>query len=185
MDNRDMTRERISAFVDGECGEVEADIALAALHGEGDQANWELYHQIGDVLRSDDMAVHMSSDFSARMAARLAAEPIHLMPNAHCLAVPDVRAARRFRRWALPGMAAAAAAAAMAFVATPQLMVAMKGSPAPVQTVATVAASATEGAVLRDERIDDYLLAHQRFSPSVFSTTQYARTAAFASDSDK
>ena len=185
MDNRELTRERISALVDGECGEVEADIALAALHGEGDQANWEIYHQIGDVLRSDDMAVNMRADFSTRMAARLAAEPIHLMPEAHPPASSAVRTAQGFRRWALPGAIAAAAAAAMAFVATPQLMVALKGSTDPVPTVATMAASATEGAVLRDERIDDYLLAHQRFSPSVFSTTQYARTAAFASDSDK
>lgn len=185
MDNRELTRERISAFVDGECGEVEADIALAALHGEGDQTDWEIYHQIGDVLRSDDMAVNMSADFSARMAARLAVEPIHLMPEAHHNAKLEVRNSQGFRRWALPGTIAAAAAAAMAFVATPQLMVAMKGSPEPVPTVATIAASATEGAVLRDERIDDYILAHQRFSPSVFSTTQYARNAAFASDSDK
>ena len=185
MDNRELTRERISALVDGECGEVEADIALAALHGEGDQADWEIYHQIGDVLRSDDMAVNMSADFSARMAARLAVEPIHLTPEADRRAKLEVRPAQGFRRWALPGAIAAAAAAAMAFVTTPQLMVAMKGSPEPVPTMATIAVSATEGAVLRDERIDDYLLAHQRFSPSVFSTTQYARNAAFASDSDK
>jgi sigma-E factor negative regulatory protein RseA len=40
------------------------------------------------------------------------------------------------------------------------------------------------GEVLRDTRIDEYLLAHQRFSPSVYSTAQYARSATFAIDSD-
>jgi sigma-E factor negative regulatory protein RseA len=39
--------------------------------------------------------------------------------------------------------------------------------------------------VLRDPRIDEYLLAHQRFSPSMFSTAQYARSATFATDSGK
>lgn len=187
MDNRETTRERISAFADGECGDVEADIALAALHGEGEKVNWEIYHQIGDVLRSDDMAVRISPDFAARMAARLEAEPIHMMPKSDRLLAlgANVQANKGFKRWALPGMAAAAAAAAIAFVTTPQLMVAMKGAPVHEPAAPVVAASATEGVVLRDERIDDYLLAHQRFSPSVFSTAQYARTATFATDSNK
>jgi sigma-E factor negative regulatory protein RseA len=38
---------------------------------------------------------------------------------------------------------------------------------------------------LRDPGIDDYLLAHQRFSPSVYSTAQYARSATFVNDSNK
>ncbi len=38
---------------------------------------------------------------------------------------------------------------------------------------------------LRDPLIDQYLLAHQRFSPSVYSTAQYARSAAFANEKDK
>lgn len=183
MDNRDMTRERISAFADGECGDAEADIALAALHGEGEKADWELYHQIGDVLRSDDMAVGLSPGFSARMAARLEAEPLHMPPEEIQSSRKTVRT-ENYRRWALPGMAAAAAAAAIAFVATPQLLVATR-TPQPEAAGTTMTASATDGTVLRDERIDDYLLAHQRFSPSVFSTAQYARTATFAADSNK
>jgi sigma-E factor negative regulatory protein RseA len=39
--------------------------------------------------------------------------------------------------------------------------------------------------MLRDPDIDDYLLAHQRFSPSVYSTAQYARSATFATDTEK
>jgi sigma-E factor negative regulatory protein RseA len=185
MDNRELARERISAFADGECGDVEADIALAALHGKGEKADWEIYHQIGEVLRSDDMAVQMSPDFSARLAARLESEPIHMTPTSIRTRDASRKPAGGYKRWALPGIAAAAAAAAIAFVTTPQLMVAMKGHPTQEPVDAMVAASASEGVVLRDERIDDYLLAHQRFSPSVFSTAQYARTATFAADSNK
>lgn len=102
-------------------------------------------------------------------------------------------------------MVAAAAMAAIAFVATPQLMVALTGDdgaagqpagiasgmaisgnvgPAGIQQAA-VSSSSPDGVVLRDPRIDDYLLAHQRFSPSVYSTAQYARSATFATNPDK
>lgn len=42
-----------------------------------------------------------------------------------------------------------------------------------------------EVVMLRDPEIDQYLLAHQRFSPSLYSTAQYARSATFATDKDK
>lgn len=193
MDTKEMTREGISAFADSECDDAHVDIVLAALRGDAGKADWEIYHQIGDALRSDDMAVHMSPGFAASMAARLDAEPIYFVPP-----VPDAVAASkgattaRARRWALPGLMAAAAAAAVAFVVTPQLMVAMKSYQAAESSVAQISASvpiaattAQQATVLRDERIDDYLLAHQRFSPSVFSSAQYARSATFAADSNK
>ena len=89
-----------------------------------------------------------------------------------------------FRRFAMPaGMAAAVAVAA--FLTVPQMMT----SNAPVVTAAaapeTITVASKDGEVLRDPRIDDYLLAHQRFSPSVYSSAQYARAATFAVDSDK
>ncbi len=46
-----------------------------------------------------------------------------------------------------------------------------------------IAVADRNGAMLRDPRIDDYLAAHQRFSPSVYSSAQYVRSAAFVSDS--
>lgn len=190
MDTKEMTRERISAFADGECGDVHVDIVLAALRGEAGKADWEIYHQIGDVLRSDDMAVQISSGFAARMATRLEAEPVYLAPPA--IDTVALQGADTARRWALPGVVAASVAAVVTFFVTPQLMVAMRGDQATESVVqasaapeAIVAASAPQGAVLRNERIDDYLLAHQRFSPSVFNSTQYARSATFAVDSNK
>lgn len=208
METKEITRERLSAFSDGELADQHVDLAFASLRSAEGRAEWDLYHQIGDVLRSDDMALALSPGFSARMAARLDAEPTivapaSLQPASGSSAAP----VRRVKRWAMPGMAAAAAMAAVAFVTTPQLMVAMKGSPAPVAPYAVAApdslaaataadssvhaaqgvvvAAVPEGVVLRDPRIDEYLIAHQRFSPSVYSTAQYARSATFAMDSDK
>ncbi|HJV87032.1 MAG TPA: sigma-E factor negative regulatory protein [Noviherbaspirillum sp.] len=193
MKTNEMTRQQISALVDGELAEEQVDPVLAGLrHAEG-RADWEIYHQIGDVLRSEDMAVSMSPSFAARMAMRLESEPTIVAP-----AVPEKHAGfaqadqhSTAKRWTVGSMIAAAAVAAAAFVATPQLMVAIKGNAVAGDDAATVAtasveqnavvpASASEGVVLRDPRIDDYLLAHQRFSPSVYSTAQYARSATFS-----
>ena len=195
MTTNDMTREQISALADGELPERQIDMALAALRQTGNRADWELYHQIGDVLRSEDMAVALSPGFAARMAARLDAEPAIVAPVAHDGLNPLAK--HSLKRWAMPSAVAAVAMAAVTFVAAPQLMVAMKDEPATVVESGVVATAASgeqssvviatvpDGVVLRDPRIDDYLLAHQRFSPSLYSTAQYARTATLPADFNK
>jgi sigma-E factor negative regulatory protein RseA len=114
-------------------------------------------------------------------------------------------ASRKWKRYAMPGAAAAAIASAAIFFSSPHLMVASKegSSGSAPQIVLTAAqspaaqsaasalpaasapAAQEEAVVLRDPRIDEYLLAHQRFSPSMFSTAQYARSATFATDSGR
>jgi sigma-E factor negative regulatory protein RseA len=191
MNTKSLVQERISVFADGETSDEQLDVALAELRSEDGKADWALYHQIGDLLRSDEMAMPLSAGFHAGMAARLAAEPALIAPAA--LRVTARKSG--VRRLALPGVLAAAAAA-VAFVGTPQLMVAMQGAPALSPAIAVVsdsgvartalnAGAARGGAVLRDQGIDEYLMAHQRFSPSVYSSAQYARSATFANESGK
>lgn len=196
MNTNETTRGQISALADGELAEQQLDAALAALRDGDARADWDLYHRIGDMLRSDDMAADLSPGFSARLAARLDAEP-PIVAQAVIAATAEAQAAGASgaRKWALPSMVAAAAMATVAFITTPQLMVALKGgSPATSEPVRLAAesehsgmmtASAPEGVVLRDPRIDDYLMAHQRLSPTVYSTTQFARSAAFSSETGK
>lgn len=119
----------------------------------------------------------------------------------------------RLVRFLMPSAAAAAAAVAAVFVAMPQqqamvtadakavapvsqVAVAPVNVPSAIATVSTtnanpnpqnvtqVSSLAQQGEVKRDPRIDDYLFAHQRFSPS-YSSAQYARSAAFSTDADK
>jgi sigma-E factor negative regulatory protein RseA len=196
MNTNEMTREQISALADDELSGEHIDVVLAALRNKEGKTDWDIYHQIGDVLRSDDMAVDLSPGFASRLSARLEAEPTIVAPvlvraGEGDVTVPSVGKARR---WALPSMAAAAAMATVAFFTTPQLMVALKGdddASGPAVKIASgmdagmATASASEGVVLRDPRIDDYLMAHQRISPSVYSTAQFARSANFATDSNK
>lgn len=216
MDTKEISREQISALADGELVDAHVNIALAVLRQPEEQITWDLYHQIGDVLRSDEMAFSLSEGFAAKMSARLDAEPAMIAPQlkaagAEQIVVPGIAASgsvirKRFvRRFAMPGAAVAAAVVAVVFVTSPQqaVTIANNGASAPavmaqsqsgITTVAASSASqnavqvnslAQQGEVTRDPRIDDYLLAHQRFSPSMYSSVQYARSAAFAIDSDK
>ena len=204
MKANNMGREQISAFADGELDAHGVDHVLHDLRDAEQQSLWGIYHGIGDVLRSDDMAIEFSPGFSARMAAKLDAEPSYLGPAAFAVPLnPNSHAhpRTRTRRFMLPGLTAAAAAAVYFIV--PQLMVASAPqAPATqfarstgtgqtqlasliVSSKADQAAAAPTMVVLRDPRIDEYLLAHQRFSPSLYSSAQFARSATFASDANK
>lgn len=173
-------QERISAFVDGELPESETDAVLKELNTPAGRAAWDEYHRIGDLARSQDMAVPISSGFAARMAARLEAEPTVLAPAAAKSAVaankPSVT-----RRFAMPALAAVGMAA-LAFVVTPPVLKSMQSQPeASASTMASAStrpklshsaviaaanpADSAVGGVLRD--VDTYVMAHQKVSPSV------------------
>lgn len=210
MNTKDMTQEQISALADGELSSAYVDMAMAALRQTEGRNTWDVYHQIGDVMRSDEMALTMSPDFFTRMSARLEAEPTivaaplaaTMQPSEHLavgggqsigVGVTSVRHSVRhsIKRFALPGMAAAAVAAA-AFIITPQATVVSGPAPngASTSQLALASASAVSddharaGEVLRDPQMDEYLVAHQRFSPSLYSAAQYARPATFAPDAN-
>jgi sigma-E factor negative regulatory protein RseA len=219
MSTNNISREQISALADNELADSHIDMALASLRQPEQQATWAVYHQIGDMLRSEDMAVTMRPDFAARMAARLEAEPTIVAPlrppSSDTGNSPDehelIDAKRRIKRFAVPG-AVAAVAASVALMAAPQLMVAMKDNPvsnnakptsiasaskpvsqvsAPVIPASSAkpamvsAVAASEGTVLRDPHIDEYLRAHQRVSPSMYNSAQFARSATRAHESEK
>lgn len=213
MDDKKITREQMSAFSDGELEGRQIEAALIVAHKPDGRDAWEVYHQIGDLLRSDELDVTLSPAFAARMAAKLDAEPTIVAPVVSRPKQAGVEskapAGTAIKRFAIPGVAAAALAIA-AVVTTPQLMVALDDAdtlarPSPSMALADSATShgtmvpasvlpqasgmvtpaVNQEVVLRDPRIDEYLMAHQRFSPSVYSTAQYARSATFPTDSDK
>jgi sigma-E factor negative regulatory protein RseA len=203
MDNRDK-RETVSALADGELtGEAFArGVELAGLDQEGRKV-WSSYHLIGDVLRSDDLAMSpaASQSFMAGFAARFEAEPHVLAPAglptsaqsaAHAGRVSRILA---LRRRVVPSLAVAAAAATLTWIVMPQMRgVGMAGAPQiaavqpqgdAMQRVAMNAAPAPatggqDGNIIRDARLDEYLLAHQQFAqqPVISDSTPYIRSAA-------
>lgn len=183
---------RISAFADGSLDAAQHEQLLLALEQPEALQTWETYHCIGDVLRSPDTAVDFSAGFSLKMAALLAAEPTHSSaavvagPTPSVTAAGPWQAAAMLRRFSVRG-AGIAAAVVLTLVAIPKLSHLPHGG----DGLASVAAPAGSGGaaginaageVLRNPQIDEYLLAHQRYSPSVYNTAQFARSATFSTD---
>lgn len=203
MKTDDTQFDNISAMVDGELSNAQWASALARL-GEANnhdgKKTWEIYHQIGDVLRSDDLAVTLSPKFSSRFSALLDAEPVVLAPKFDTAIEPAVvtkvitlKQPRLSRYLAMTSMAAAAA---VAFFMAPQIiplfgvqensgMVISKAEPSnKIQADGIQLASnsnmteqpskpSEQIEMLRDPRLDSYLMAHQKFSPSIGNGTQF------------
>lgn len=200
METKDMTQEQISALLDGELSDAHFDVALAALRRNEGKETWDVYHQIGDVLRSEDMAQDFSAGFTSRLLARLDEEPPILAPAPQPVEQRPAQIQHagngRMMRYFFP--TAAAAAAVFALVMAPQMMGKKGGDSqagsttvvlpaAPAGTTAGPIASADtdkDGTMVRDPRVDQYLLAHQRYSPSWNSSAEYARSATYTVTSD-
>ncbi len=222
MKTEHIQNDQISAMLDGELSDVQFDSVLASLSEQArpdGKKTWEIYHQIGDVLRSDELAVELSADFSSRFSALLDAEPVIIAPKmlrdhksdaALAAAKESSFVKPRFAAWAMTGMAAALA---FAFFMVPQLTQLIGGHTGPAMVVSQIAPqirmqeagiqlvsdssapSAPQSIqsepveMLRDPRLDSYLMAHQKFSPSIGNGTQYITRAnaitAAPSDSEK
>ena len=212
MKTNNINNEEISAFIDGEIDIHRQDALLQQLRLPESRCDWALYHVIGDVVRSDEMAGECSAEFMHNFSARLALEPTYLPASSDDM--PQVAGAlsilpskvvpirQRFVRRSrfISGIAAGAAVLYVggAYLAntkgldswhdTATTNIALSS---PSQTLAPMQAASihTEGAeqvvVMRDPRIDAYLMAHQRFSPAMYSTAPFARSATFTNDSTK
>ncbi|MBE0624996.1 MAG: sigma-E factor negative regulatory protein [Burkholderiales bacterium] len=156
-------KETLSAWIDDELSDQQAGQLPAQLKRDGElRRSWDCYHLIGDSLRGIQ-----GPDLCAQIRARLDAEPTVLAPQR--------RSKPEKLRWAALSMAASVAAVAfvgwMALPGTQQDSLRLASAPA--REVRLVATAAGEGA-------KDYLLAHQRYSPSsaMQGVAPYVRTVA-------
>lgn len=156
-------REKLSAWMDGELNGEQAGPLLPQLkRDDGLRSDWDCYHLIGDALRGVQ-----GPDLCAKISARLAAEPTVLAPRRR-------GAAEKMRWYAL---SAAASVAAVSFVGWMALSGLQQDAP---QIAAAPAAEVKHVAVPAGEGAKDYLLAHQRYSPSsaMHGVAPYVRTVA-------
>ncbi|CAN5757900.1 hypothetical protein BH11PSE12_BH11PSE12_30400 [soil metagenome] len=216
MKTENTQAECLSSLVDGELSGEQSDLILLGLdevNGLNHRNTWCIYHQIGDVLRSDDLALPLSADFSSRFSARLAAEPVVLAPRVSSSSVDAgmsghnviALAAARPRIARYMAMSSMAAAVAVAFFMAPQIIPLINGQSGSALQMSQVRPSGDAGSagvqlvsampqsgvasenlpdkvmnqveMLRDPRLDSYLLAHQKFSPSISSGSQYVTRA--------
>jgi sigma-E factor negative regulatory protein RseA len=159
-------KDRISALMDGELDDRSAAELIEALGRDREALlAWRAYHVISDAMREGRL---LSEGFAARFSERLAAEPTVIAPRAR---VPGLQA--ESKRWYALSAAASLAAVAlvgwMAFAPQPQL------TPAPM---AQVPAETKPNIVPLPSATNDYLLAHQGFSPrvSLQGMAPYVRT---------
>ena len=121
MKTDDTQFDNISAMLDGELSNAQWASTVARLgeaNNQDGKKTWEIYHQIGDVLRSDDLALTLSPGFSSRFSALLDAEPVVLAPKVSSVIETSVdsnvvllKQPRLARYVATTSMAAAAAVA--------------------------------------------------------------------------
>ena len=164
-------KAKISALMDGELQDAEFAEMMKALREDGPALEtWRRYHLISDAMRDTQL---LSSGFSSRFAARLAEEPTVLAP---------ARAAPQSRRWVPLSMAASLAAVALVgwLAFAPQGRMDRGAAPIAQAPAGAAPAAAEIAAVPPPRAADDYLIAHQSYSPrnSLQGVTPYVRTVA-------
>jgi sigma-E factor negative regulatory protein RseA len=162
-----MQRQRLSAFMDGELPADECPSLVAACRADADlDGDWRIFHCIGDVLRSADMACH-SDRLVTRVMAAIEVEPAILAPASFAAAAP--RAARPRRAW-MSWAAAGAAVAVIGGLVFPQWNVQREpvaAAPAPVAAGAPVAATGPAAARSWEAPLNvsgEYLAAHRQYA---------------------
>lgn len=145
--------DRISALMDGELEHAEASSLLATISKNKElRQDWNHYHLIGDALRQTAIS---SPGLTDRITARLESEPTVLAP--HKFAPPK----REFIAWS-----AAASFAAVAFVALALLKFSAMDEAPDNLAGQSNPPSNTLAASEPNPNLNEYLVAHQEFSPS-------------------
>lgn len=193
MDKDLMQREQLSALADGELDEAAWEQTLQFAHEEDGRSSWNLYHLVGDVLRSPELAAHADNgEFLQRLQQRLATEPLPGRPAQESLQTvlaPPVLSrpaanAPLFHWKRVAGLASVAAVAVVGWSSWSSLqgapsgvpLVALSSAPAAAPLPAPAAMAPTPSVraqadnpdpaapvMLRDPRLDELLAAHQQF----------------------
>lgn len=204
MMEQQMNKELLSALVDGELHGEALEQALACAESAEGCASWELYHVVGDVLRSPDLAHHSQHDLLTGLRAQLAAEPpLQLAssaiqqvagamekPHSAVVGLRDPAANSAVFRWkAAASFATVAAVAAIGWGVLVQssgpsgAQLAADSVASPVVAVAT---GQGQELVLRDPRLDALMISqHQNASrASLQPPAEFLRNASFAARSN-
>ena len=158
-------KDKLSALMDGELDDKSAAELIQALGKDGEAlSTWRTYQLISDAMRESRL---LSADFTTRFSEQLAKEPTVFAPRAHFAKVQAEQ-----RKWIV--LSAAASVAAVALVAW------VAFAPQPEVNTPPVAQEQKPNIVPLPTQANDYLLAHQGFSPrnSLQGMAPYVRTVA-------
>ena len=161
-------KQEISALMDGELFEDEAESLLGRTQNDAAvRKNWAVYHLIGDVLRQPE---HIHCDLSAKVRERLRDEPTVLAPRGRAVK-------QKMRTFALSAAASLSAVGVVAWMS-------MQISPEVVPQMAMQQTALRPASMKIQTNSNDYLIAHQEFSPSALmnGSASYIRTASYSRD---
>jgi len=149
----------ISAWMDGD---DTASMPEAVLSEQGRQT-WQVYHLIGDTLRTPELAIPHTSDLRARVAQALVTEPaIIASPRPAQVDSTQKRAGKVWRTIIWPSVAMAAAVASVVWVARPFLLPDSGVSGA--QMAEAVAPKSAVASNVDAPAVRDYVSAHRQLS---------------------
>jgi sigma-E factor negative regulatory protein RseA len=161
-----MMKHEISALMDGEMFEDEADVLFDRIkHNPDAHRDWATYHLIGDVLRQPE---YINRDISSLVRERLQNEPTVMAPRSRALK----QKARVF------ALSAAASVLAVGVVAWMSLQISPETSP----QLAMQQSNIRPVNMQIQPKSNDYLMAHQEFSPSndMNGGASYIRTVTYS-----
>ena len=170
--------DRISAFMDGETSRMEAQQAFLRLK-QNDECceTWKTFHLIGDAMRGE---TELRDDFCTRFHLRMEQEPTLLAPRLV------------WRKSMNTALSAAASLTAVAVVLllvftdnplNPQAQLAVAPKPEAVQ-ITQIDAKPRPLPAGNAGKVNEYLMAHQEFSPSTAlqGVAPYVRTVSATHD---
>ena len=163
-----MMKQSISALMDGELFEDEAENLLGEIKSDSTVLkNWAVYHLIGDVLRQPE---HIHCDLSAKVRELLREEPLVLVSRGRA-------AKRKMRNWALSAAASLTAVGAVAWMS-------LQISPEGASKMAMQQNAVRPVNMQIRPNSNDYLMAHQEFSPSteMDGSASYIRAVSYGGD---
>lgn len=142
----------VSCWVDGE-----SDMRVEELNSPYGRHLWDTYNLIGDVMRSDDLAINPTDKFYARLSAAIDAEPTILAPQ-------PIK--NKLTRFAFPGLALVAMVS-LVWVAQPLIF--PENNQTQTAMNATVVVANADDTVQKanlatnfiDPSLIDYMAAHQ------------------------
>ena len=166
--------ERVSALMDGELNESQMSQDLAHLKEHPDLVEcWDTFHLIGDVLRGEGM---LSAACRHGIMEKLASEPTVLAPRR--------TAGKKLVTYALSAAASLAAVAVVGWLAffNNPLPPPTDIAEAPPTVVSPAVPSPQLASVPSDGTMNEYLIAHQEYSPStaIQGLAPYIRTVSSA-----
>ncbi|CAN0241704.1 unnamed protein product [Phaeothamnion confervicola] len=172
--------DRISAFMDGESGQTETRQTMQRLKQDDECCEtWATFHLIGDMMRGDPV---LRDDFMTRFQTLMKDEPTQLAPRLTL---------RRSANFALSMAASVCAVSVVLMLVFTDNALSPLGQIATAPKVDETARARAEPpaplvAAVKEGKVNEYLMAHQEFSPSTAfqGVAPYVRTVSEPRDGD-